>query len=97
MYLFKDILELLKKAMRDAKMVQRSINDIMIIEGSTEIPNIQKELKDSFNGKEWNKDISPEKIVALESVFWIFKWLTLMASSHSLAFLSMGTSRLRST
>ena len=97
MYLFKDILELLKKAMRDAKMVQRSINDIMIIGGSTEIPNIQKELKDSFNGKEWNKDISPEKIVALESVFWIFKWLTLMASSHSLAFLSMGTSRLRRT
>ena len=51
MYLFKNILKLMKKAMRDAKMVQRSINDIMIVGGSTEIPNIQKVLQDSFNGK----------------------------------------------
>ena len=97
MYLLKDILELVKKAMRYAKMVQRSINDIIVVGGPTEIPNIQKVLQDSFNWKKWNKDISPEKIVALESVFWIFKWLTLMALSHSLVYLSMGTSRLRRT
>ena len=46
MYLFKNILKLVKKAM--AKMVQRSINDIMIVGGSTEILNIQKVLQETM-------------------------------------------------
>ena len=39
---------------------------------------------------EQRQDISPEKIVALESVFRVIKRLTLMASSHSLVFCPWG-------
>merc|ERR1712151_563751 len=49
--LFKGTLEPVEKAMRDAKMDKSSINDIVLVGGSTRIPKIQKLLQDFFNGK----------------------------------------------
>merc|ERR1712098_748871 len=62
--LFKGPLEPVEKAMRDAKMDKSSINDIVLVGGSTRIPKIQKLLQDFFNGKELNKSINPDEAVA---------------------------------
>merc|ERR1712123_457648 len=62
--LFKGTLEPVEKAMRDAKMVKSSVNDIVLVGGSTRIPKIQKLLQDFFNGKELNKSINPDEAVA---------------------------------
>merc|ERR1712107_400554 len=57
-------LEPVEKAMRDAKMDKSSINDIVLVGGSTRIPKVQKLLQDFFNGKELNKSINPDEAVA---------------------------------
>merc|ERR1712064_51799 len=62
--LFKNTLEPVEKAMRDAKMDKSSINDVVLVGGSTRIPKIQKLLTDFFNGKELNKSINPDEAVA---------------------------------
>merc|ERR1712126_503968 len=41
-----------------------SINDIVLVGGSTRIPKIQKLLQDFFNGKELNRSINPDEAVA---------------------------------
>merc|ERR1712061_26239 len=45
-------------------MDKSSINDIVLVGGSTRIPKIQKLLQDFFNGKELNKSINPDEAVA---------------------------------
>merc|ERR1712228_812887 len=62
--LFKGTLEPVEKAMRDAKLDKSSINDVVLVGGSTRIPKIQKLLVDFFNGKELNKSINPDEAVA---------------------------------
>merc|ERR1711910_63923 len=62
--LFRGTLEPVEKAMRDAKMDKSSINDIVLVGGSTRIPKIQKLLQDFFNGKDLNKSINPDEAVA---------------------------------
>merc|ERR1712209_284893 len=62
--LFKGTLEPVEKALRDAKMDKSSINDVILVGGSTRIPKIQKLLQDFFNGKELNKSINPDEAVA---------------------------------
>merc|ERR1711973_875460 len=41
-----------------------SIDDVVLVGGSTRIPKIQKLLQDFFNGKELNKSINPDEAVA---------------------------------
>merc|ERR1712012_1318715 len=53
-----------EKCLRDAKMDKSSINDIVLVGGSTRIPKVQKLLQDFFNGKEPNKSINPDEAVA---------------------------------
>merc|ERR1712079_166566 len=53
-----------EKSLRDAKMDKSSINDIVVVGGSTRIPKVQKLLSDFFNGKELNKSINPDEAVA---------------------------------
>merc|ERR1711963_737343 len=62
--LFKGTLEPVEKAMRDANMDKSSINDIVLVGGSTRIPKVQKLLQDFFNGKDLNKSINPDEAVA---------------------------------
>merc|ERR1712240_157026 len=62
--LFKGTLEPVEKAMRDAKMDKSSINDIVLVGGSTRIPKVQKLLQDFLNGKDLNKSINPDEAVA---------------------------------
>jgi len=62
--LFRGTLEPVEKALRDAKMDKSSIDDIVLVGGSTRIPKVQKLLSDFFNGKELNKSINPDEAVA---------------------------------
>merc|ERR1712029_348202 len=62
--LFKGTMEPVEKAMRDAKMDKSSIDDIVLVGGSTRIPKVQRLLQDFFNGKELNKSINPDEAVA---------------------------------
>merc|ERR1711922_28557 len=62
--LFKGTLEPVEKSLRDAKMDKSSIDDIVLVGGSTRIPKIQKLLSDFFNGKDLNKSINPDEAVA---------------------------------
>merc|ERR1712198_245718 len=62
--LFKGTLEPVEKALRDAKLDKSSIDDIVLVGGSTRIPKIQKLLMDFFNGKELNRSINPDEAVA---------------------------------
>merc|ERR1712072_821525 len=62
--LFRGTLDPVEKALRDAKMDKSSINDIVLVGGSTRIPKIQKLSTDFFNGRELNKSINPDEAVA---------------------------------
>merc|ERR1711971_948568 len=62
--LFRGTLQPVEKALRDAKMDKSSINDIVLVGGSTRIPKVQKLLSDFFNGKDLNKTINPDEAVA---------------------------------
>ena len=62
--LFKGTLEPVEKAMRDAKIDKSSVDEIVLVGGSTRIPKVQRLLQDYFNGKELNKSINPDEAVA---------------------------------
>ena len=62
--LFRGTLEPVEKALLDAKLDKRSIDEIVLVGGSTRIPKIQKLLQEFFNGKDLNKSINPDEAVA---------------------------------
>ena len=62
--LFRATLEPVEKALRDAKMDKRDIQEIVLVGGSTRIPKIQKLLMEFMNGKELNKSVNPDEAVA---------------------------------
>jgi molecular chaperone DnaK len=66
--LVEPILERLKdpchKALQDAKLNAGDISEILLVGGSTRIPKVQEIVKNIF-GKEPNKSINPDEVVAL--------------------------------
>merc|ERR1711953_1305945 len=62
--LFRGTLEPVEKALRDAKVDKSSIDELVLVGGSTRIPKVQKLLTEFFNGKELNKSINPDEAVA---------------------------------
>ncbi|XP_014681862.1 PREDICTED: heat shock protein 70 A1-like [Priapulus caudatus] len=62
--LFAATLSPVEKALADAKIDKSSIDDIVLVGGSTRIPKIQKLLRDFFHGKELNQSINPDEAVA---------------------------------
>merc|ERR1712098_466446 len=62
--LFRGTMDPVEKSLRDAKMDKSSIDDIVLVGGSTRIPRIQKLITDYFNGKELNKSINTDEAVA---------------------------------
>eukprot|EP00918_Siedleckia_nematoides_P018867 GHVU01040306.1.p1 GENE.GHVU01040306.1~~GHVU01040306.1.p1 ORF type:complete len:635 (+),score=122.64 GHVU01040306.1:398-2302(+) len=61
--LFRQTLEPVEKALKDAKMDKSMIHDVVLVGGSTRIPKIQKLLSD-YMGRELNKSINPDEAVA---------------------------------
>jgi molecular chaperone DnaK len=52
------------KAMEDSKLTAGDIAEVLLVGGSTRIPEVQKITKDIF-GKEPNKSINPDEVVAV--------------------------------
>lgn len=63
--IFRRTMEPVEKALRDAKLDKGSITDIVLVGGSTRIPKVQQLLSDYFNGKELNKSVHPDEVVAM--------------------------------
>lgn len=61
--IFNRLLEPCKKALADAKMKPSDINEVILVGGSTRIPKVQ-ELVKNFFGKEPNKSVNPDEVVA---------------------------------
>ena len=62
--LFRSTMEPVEKVLRDSKIDKQSVDEIVLVGGSTRIPRIQKLVSDFFNGKEPNKSINPDEAVA---------------------------------
>lgn len=62
--LFRSTLEPVEKVIRDAKLDKSTVNEIVLVGGSTRIPKVQKLVSDFFGGKEPNKSINPDEAVA---------------------------------
>jgi len=53
-----------EKALKDAKLDKSSINEVVLVGGSTRIPAIQQ-LVQSLTGKKPNKSVNPDEVVAI--------------------------------
>ncbi|XP_021713333.1 heat shock protein 70 A1-like [Aedes aegypti] len=62
--LFRSTLQPVEKALSDASMSKASVNDIVLVGGSTRIPKIQSLLQNFFVGKSLNMSINPDEAVA---------------------------------
>src|SRR5512146_2722390 len=57
-------LEPMKKALKDAGMDPKDIDEVILVGGSTRIPKVQQIVKDYF-GKEPNRSVNPDEVVAI--------------------------------
>jgi heat shock protein 1/8 len=64
MDLFRSCMEPVEKVLRDAKIDKASIDEIVLVGGSTRIPKVQTMLSDLFSGKELCRSINPDEAVA---------------------------------
>tara|TARA_A100001037_G_scaffold45808_2_gene37062 strand:+ start:3578 stop:5497 length:1920 start_codon:yes stop_codon:yes gene_type:complete len=64
MPLFNKCIEPVSRVLQDSKVSKSSINDIVLVGGSTRIPKVQELLSTFFNGKELSKSINPDEAVA---------------------------------
>ncbi len=51
-------------AMKDADLSKSDIKEIIMVGGSTRVPLVQKKVSDYFDGKELNKSVNPDEVVA---------------------------------
>src|SRR5687767_7220500 len=57
-------LEPMKKALKDAGLEQKDIDEVILVGGSTRIPKIQEVVK-GFFGKDPNRSVNPDEVVAI--------------------------------
>jgi molecular chaperone DnaK len=52
-------------ALKDAKLNASQIDEVVLVGGSTRVPMVQRLVKELFNGKEPNKSVNPDEVVAI--------------------------------
>ncbi|MFN3947835.1 MAG: molecular chaperone DnaK, partial [Aquificaceae bacterium] len=57
-------IDIVKRALEDAKLRPQDINEIVLVGGSTRIPLVQQRIKEFF-GKEPHKGVNPDEVVAV--------------------------------
>lgn len=62
--LFRRSIEPCRKALEDARLSASQIDEVILVGGSTRIPKVQELVKDFF-GKEPNKSVNPDEVVAI--------------------------------
>ena len=63
-HLVEKTVEPVRRALRDAKMTPRDIDQVLLVGGSTRIPAVQELVKREL-GKEPNKGVNPDEVVAM--------------------------------
>jgi len=64
MDLFNECMETVESCLTDSKIDKSSIDDVVLVGGSTRIPKVQQLLGDFFKGKDLCKSINPDEAVA---------------------------------
>ncbi|PNX66295.1 heat shock protein, partial [Trifolium pratense] len=64
MDLFEKCLEIVKSCLADAKMNKSSVDDVVLVGGSSRIPKVQQLLQDFFKRKDLCSSINPDEAVA---------------------------------
>ncbi|KAF7811315.1 heat shock cognate 70 kDa protein 2-like [Senna tora] len=62
--LFTKCMDIVEKCLLAAKMEKTSVDDVVLVGGSSRIPKIQQLMKDLFDGKDLCKGINPDEAVA---------------------------------
>jgi molecular chaperone DnaK len=57
-------IDIVKRALEDAKLRPQDIDDVVLVGGSTRIPLVQQKIKEFF-GKEPHKGVNPDEVVAV--------------------------------
>src|SRR5438477_3705783 len=52
-------------ALKDASLAAKAIDEVVLVGGSTRVPMVQRLVKDLFAGKEPNKTVNPDEVVAI--------------------------------
>src|SRR5277367_26796 len=52
-------------ALKDAKLNPEQIDEVVLVGGSTRVPMVQRLVKELFKGKEPNKSVNPDEVVAI--------------------------------
>jgi molecular chaperone DnaK len=55
----------LKRCLEDAKLKPEQIDEVVLVGGSTRVPKIQEIVKKFFGGKEPNRSVNPDEVVAV--------------------------------
>jgi len=63
--LLKETLRHIDTALNDADISKSEIQEIVMVGGSTRIPKVQELVSEYFGGKELNKGVNPDEVVAL--------------------------------
>merc|ERR1711964_723615 len=61
---FRNSMGPVEKVLRDSNTDKKSVDEIVLVGGSTRIPKVQMMLQEFFNGKETNRSINPDEAVA---------------------------------
>ncbi|CAI2181454.1 1455_t:CDS:2 [Funneliformis geosporum] len=61
---FESTMKLVEKVLRDSKIDENQIHEIVLVGGSTRIPKIQKLVSEFFNNKVPNKSVHPDEAMA---------------------------------
>src|SRR5207245_4189980 len=51
-------------ALRDAKLTPEQIDEVVLVGGSTRVPMVGRLVKELFKGKEPNRSVNPDEVVA---------------------------------
>ncbi len=57
-------MEIVKRALEEAKLTPQDIDDVVLVGGSTRIPLVQQKIKEFF-GKEPHKGVNPDEVVSI--------------------------------
>src|SRR5207248_2371372 len=52
-------------ALKDANLKPEQVDEVVLVGGSTRVPMVQKLVKELFNGKEPNRSVNPDEVVAI--------------------------------
>src|SRR4029077_96107 len=52
-------------ALKDAKLTASQIDEVVLVGGSTRVPMVQRLVKELFKGKEPNRSVNPDEVVAV--------------------------------